>query len=66
MNIRPIDNDDWLIRFFDFGSSGMRKRKGVGFGGLFDMDHFRELEDMEEKMRIMFGQFKDIQTNAPK
>ena len=62
MNIRPIDNNnDWFNRFFDFG--GMR---GSGWGSLFDMDPFKEIEDMEKEMGRMFGQLKDIQTNAPK
>ena len=62
MNIRPIDNNnDRFNRFFDFG--GMR---GSGWGRLFDMDPFKEFEDMEEQTGRMFGQLKDIQTNAPK
>ena len=64
MNIRQIDNhndDDWFNRFFDFG--GMR---GSGWSGMFDMDPFKEFEDMEEQMGRMFGQLKDIHTNAPK
>jgi HSP20 family protein len=69
MNIRPIDNNDndWFNRFFDFGG-GLRKRlRGGGFGGgLFDMDPFKAYEELETEMERMFGQFKDIQTNAPK
>ncbi len=64
MNIRPIDNndDDWFNRFFDFGRSGMRSRKG----GLLDLDPFRAYEEMENEMSRIFGQLSDIQTNAPK
>jgi HSP20 family protein len=64
MNIRPIDNnndDDLFNRFFDFG--GMRRS---GWGRLFDMDPFKEFDDMEKEMGRMLGQLKDIQTNAPK
>jgi HSP20 family protein len=64
MSIRHKDNnndDDWFNRFFDFG--GMRRS---GWGRLFDMDPFREFEDMEKEMGRAFGQLSDIQTNAPK
>ena len=59
MSIRDIDNYDLFKRFF--GSSG--GNKGRGF---FDLDPFRAFEEMEEEMGKMFGQFQDIQTNAPK
>ena len=59
MSIRDIDNYDLFKRFF--GSSG--GNKGRGF---FDMDPFRAFEEKEEEMGRMFGQFQDIQTNAPK
>ena len=69
MNIRPIDNndDDWFNSFFDFGQSGFRKRNGRrGLGGLLNLDPFRAYEEMENEMSRIFGQFSDIQTNAPK
>jgi HSP20 family protein len=68
MSIRPIDNDDWFNRFFDFG--GMRRRtgrrEGNGGGGLFDIDPFREFMYMQEEMGRMFSQLNDIQSKAPK
>src|SRR5215210_4598921 len=59
MSIRDIDNYDLFKRFF--GRSG-----GNTGRGFFDMDPFRAFEEMEEEMGWMFGQFQDIQTNAPK
>ncbi|MBA3749961.1 MAG: Hsp20/alpha crystallin family protein [Nitrosopumilus sp.] len=32
----------------------------------FDIDPFREFEEMQEEMKRMFNQFNDMQTNAPK
>jgi HSP20 family protein len=62
MSMISVDNNnDWFNRFFDFG--GIR---GRGWGRMFDMDPFKEFEDMEEQMGRMFGQLKDIQANAPK
>ncbi len=63
MNIRPIDNnnDDWFNRFFDFGN-----RRRSGWDRLFDMDPFKELEDMEKEIGRVFSELKDIQTDAPK
>ena len=62
MSIKPIDNNnDWFNSFFNFG--GLRCS---GWNRLFDTDPFKELEDMEEQMGRIFGQLKDIQTNAPK
>ncbi len=40
--------------------------RGSGWVRLFDMDPFKDLEDMEKEMGGMFGQLKDIQANAPK
>src|SRR5215203_2687715 len=67
MNIRPTNNDDdWFNSFFDFGRSGLRRRNGRrGLGGLLDIDPFRAYEEMEDEMSRIFGQFSDIQTNAP-
>jgi len=69
MNIRPInnnENDDWFNSFFDFGQSGLRRRNGRrGLGGLLDIDPLRAYEEMENEMSRIFGQFSDIQTNAP-
>ena len=59
MSIRDIDNYDLFKRFF--ARSGGNTRTGF-----FDMDPFRAFEEMEEEMGRMFGQFQDIQTNAPK
>jgi HSP20 family protein len=39
-----------------------RRRKGR----LLDLDPFRAYEEMENEMSRMFGQFSDIQSNAPK
>ena len=76
-NIRPTDNNngnddddsnDLFGRFFDFGD-GLRKLmlRGGGFGGgLFGMDPFKAYEEMEAEMERVFGQFRDIHTNAPK
>jgi HSP20 family protein len=61
MDIRPIDNDDWFRRFFGRSGGGMTRR-----GGFFDIDPFREFEEMQEDMERMFSQINDIQTNAPK
>ncbi|MDP8906783.1 MAG: Hsp20/alpha crystallin family protein [Thermoproteota archaeon] len=59
MSIRDIDNYDLFKRFF--GRSG-----GNTGRGFFDMDPFSAFEEMKEEMGRMFGQFQDIQTNAPK
>jgi len=65
MSIRPIDNDDWFNRFFDFGGTRRRTGRRAG-GGLLGMDPFREFEEMQEEMGRMISQFSDIQSNAPK
>ena len=59
MSIRDIDDYDLFKRFF--GRSGGNTRRGF-----FDIDPSRAFEEMEEEMGRMFGQFQDIQTNAPK
>ena len=59
MSIRDIDDYDLFKRFFGRSGGNMRR-------GFFDMDPSRAFEEMEEEMRRMFGQFQDIQTNAPK
>jgi len=68
MSIKPIDNNDnyWYNKFFDFGS-GMRKMRSMldWDRGLFDMDPFREFDNMEREMDSIFGRLEDIQTNAP-
>ncbi len=66
MNIKPLDNnnDDWFDRFFDFGI--MKRRISRGSSGLFDVDTYSIFDDMEKEMGRIFGQFKEIQTNAPK
>jgi HSP20 family protein len=59
MSIRDIDNYDLFKRFFGRSGGNMGRK-------FFDMDPFRAFEEMEEEMGRMFGQFQDIQTNAPK
>src|SRR5919112_3112938 len=68
MNIKPMDNndDDWFNRFFDFDGIRRKMRSGSFGSGLFNMDPFKAYEEMESELERMFGQFKDIQTNAPK
>jgi HSP20 family protein len=68
MSIKPIDNNDnyWFNRFFDFGSGMRRMRSMLDWDrGLFDMDPFREFDNMEREMDSIFGRLEDIQTNAP-
>jgi HSP20 family protein len=68
MSIKPIDNNDnyWYNRFFDFGSGMRRMRSMLDWDrGLFDMDPFREFDNMEREMDSIFGRLEDIQTNAP-
>ncbi len=69
MSIKPIDNNynDWYNRFFDFGSGMRRMRRMLDWDrSLFDMDPFREFDNMEREMESIFGRVRDIQTNAPK
>ncbi len=68
MSIKPTynNNNDWYNRFFDFGSSMRRRGPLNSDRGLFGIDPFKEFDDMEREMDNMFGQLKDIQTNAPK
>ncbi len=68
MSIKPIDNNDnyWYNRLFDFGSGMRRMRRMFDWDrGLFDMDPFREFDNMEREMDSIFGRLEDIQTNAP-
>jgi HSP20 family protein len=68
MSIKPIDNNDnyWYNRFFDFGSGMRRMRSMLDWDrGLFDMDPFREFDNMEREMDSIFGRLEDIQTNVP-
>ena len=67
MSIKPIDNNDnyWYNRFFDFGNGMRRTRRMMDWHrNLFDMDPFREFDEMERDMDSIFGRIKDIQTNA--
>jgi HSP20 family protein len=69
MSIKPIDNNDndWYNSFFDFGSGMRRMRRMLDWNrGLFEMDPFREFDNMEREMDSIFGRLRDIQTNAPK
>jgi HSP20 family protein len=61
MSIIPYNNFDWFKRFFD--RSSIRRR---GPAGLFDIDPWREFEEMERDMNDMFDQFNYITKNSPK
>lgn len=58
----PFDNYDWFRRFFD-RSNNLKRRGPADF---FDIDPFREFEEMEREMNSMFDQFNYISKNSPK
>jgi HSP20 family protein len=56
MNNNDISPYDWYNRFFTNGFKSMRR-------GFFDMDPFREIDEMQREMESMFGRFEE---NTPK
>lgn len=61
----PYNNFDWFKRFFDRNNDLMRRR-GEHAAGFFDIDPWREFEEMEREMNNMFDQFDYISKNSPK
>jgi len=54
MGNRDIQPYDWFKRFFESGRD------------FFNIDMFREFDDVQREMQRMRDQFADIQSNAPK
>ncbi|HYF98456.1 MAG TPA: archaeal heat shock protein Hsp20 [Candidatus Saccharimonadales bacterium] len=62
MSMIPYNNFDWFKRFFDRNNDLMRR----GPAGIFDIDPWREFEEMEREMKGMVDQFNYISKNSPK
>jgi HSP20 family protein len=58
----PYNNFDWFKRFFDRNNDLTRR----GPAGIFDIDPWREFEEMEREMKGMVDQFNYISKNSPK
>ncbi len=56
MNNNDISPYDWYNRFFANGLRNMRR-------GFFDIDPFKEIDEMQREMESMFGRFEE---NTPK
>lgn len=63
MSMIPYNNFDWFKRFFDRNNDLMTRR---GHTGIFDIDPWREFEEMEREMHGMLDQFNYISKNSPK
>jgi HSP20 family protein len=59
----PSNNFAWFKRFFDRSTSNLMRK---GPAGYFDIDPWREFDEMEREMNEMFDQFNYISKNSPK